>query len=46
MATTLKKNGYTNLFLGPKSKQYLGAFEEVQVAKLGRYLNLMVDPFL
>ena len=46
MASTLKKNGHTNLFLGPKSKQYLGAFEEVHIAKLGRYLNLMFDPFL
>ncbi|MGY5871410.1 MAG: hypothetical protein RTV72_04115 [Candidatus Thorarchaeota archaeon] len=45
-ATTLKKNGHTNLFLGPKSNQYLGAFDEIRIAKHGRYLNLMFDPFL
>ena len=45
-ATILKKNGHANLFLGPKSKQYLGAFEEVHMIKLGRYLNLVFDPIL
>lgn len=45
-AITLKKNGFTNFFLGPKSNQYLDAFEETRVAKFGRYLNLMFDPSL
>jgi len=44
MATTLKKNGYTNVFLGPKSKQYLGSFEEVHAIDIGRLLNIVFDP--
>ena len=45
-ATTLKNNGHSNVFLGPKSNQYLGGFDEVHSIKLGRYLNLTFDPML
>lgn len=46
MATTLKDGDHSNIFLGPKSNQYLGAFEEVHTIKLGRYVNLAMDPIL
>jgi hypothetical protein len=46
MATTLKDNGHSNIFLGPQSNQYLGVFEEVHAIKLGRYVNLTMDPIL
>ncbi|MFW9831296.1 MAG: hypothetical protein ACFFD8_05935 [Candidatus Thorarchaeota archaeon] len=43
MASTLKKNGYTNFFLGPRSNQYLGSFERVYEIGVGRYFNIVFD---
>lgn len=43
MATTLKTNGYSNHFLGPKSKQYLGSFDEVHTIGIGRSLQIVFD---